>query len=90
MERYQTNSLDLFSALFHLTYENENVIEQILQTEHNETIDKKIATFERKPKFQCNFDINYYNKHEQNFYQFFDFQHLQLHKTNLKKYKQSS
>ena len=31
MEVYHTNSLDLFSALYHLTYENENDINDILQ-----------------------------------------------------------
>ena len=29
-EMYQTNSIDLFSALYHLTYENENDINEIL------------------------------------------------------------
>ena len=29
LEIYQTNSLDLFSALYHLAYENENDIEEI-------------------------------------------------------------
>ena len=30
MEIYQTNSLDLFSALYQLTYENKNEIKEIL------------------------------------------------------------
>ena len=29
-EMYQTNSIDLFSALYHLTYEKENDINEIL------------------------------------------------------------
>ena len=45
MEIYQTISLDLFSALYHLTYENENDIEEVLQIENTETIDE-VATFE--------------------------------------------
>ena len=35
-ETYQTNSLDLFSALYHLTYENDDDIEEILQIQNDE------------------------------------------------------
>ena len=58
-EMYQTNSIDLFSALYHLTYENENDINETLNIEENETIEQ-IATFERKPNFKCKFNINKY------------------------------
>ena len=50
-EMYPTNSSDLFSTLYHLTYENENDITEILNIKENETIDQ-VAAFERKPKFQ--------------------------------------
>ena len=53
MEIYQKNSLDLFSALYPLNYENAPDIEEFLSIEHNETIEQ-IATFERKPIFKCN------------------------------------
>ena len=59
-ERYQTNSIDLFSALYHLTYENKNDINEILNIQENETIEQ-VATFERKPNFKCKFDIHKYN-----------------------------
>ena len=38
-EMYQTKSIDLFSALYHLTYENENDINEILNIHENETIE---------------------------------------------------
>ena len=47
-EMYQTNSIDLFTALFHLTYENENDINETLNIQDNETIEQ-VATIERKP-----------------------------------------
>ena len=56
-EIFQTNSLDLFSALYHLIYENENDIEEIFNIEQNETIEQ-IATLERKP----NLNIAKYNR----------------------------
>ena len=52
-EMYQTNSIDLFSALYHLTYENENDINEILNIKENETIEQ-VATFERKPNLNAN------------------------------------
>ena len=39
-EMYPTNSLDLFTALYHLTYENENDINEILNIQDNETIEQ--------------------------------------------------
>ena len=45
-ELYHMNSIDLFSALYHLTYENENDINEILNIQDNETIEQ-VATFER-------------------------------------------
>ena len=50
-EMYQTNSIDLFSALYHLTYENENDITEILNMRENEAIEQ-VATFERKPNLK--------------------------------------
>ena len=52
-EMYQTNSIDLFSALYHLTYKNENDINEILNIQENETIEQ-VATFEGKPNFKKN------------------------------------
>ena len=78
-EMYQTNSIDLFSALNHLTYENENDINEILNTQENDTIEQ-VATFERKPKFKCKFDSNKYTKSEKEFIQMCDFQHSHLTK----------
>ena len=52
-EMYQTKSIDLFSALYHLTYENENEINGILNIPENETIEQ-VATFERKPILNAN------------------------------------
>ena len=66
-EMYQTNSLDLFTALYHLTYENENDINEILSIQDNETIEQ-VATFERKPNFKCNFNINKYTESEKNLF----------------------
>ena len=56
-EMYQANSLDFFTALYHLTYENENDINEILNIQDNETIEQ-VATFERKPNFKCKININ--------------------------------
>ena len=74
---YQTNLIDLFSALYQLTYENENDINEILSIQDNETIEQ-VATFERKPNFKCNFNINKYTESEKKFIQMFDFQHPHL------------
>ena len=71
-EMYQTNSIDLFSVLYHLTYENENDINELLNIQENETIEQ-VATFERKPKFKCKFDINKYTASEKDCIQMFDF-----------------
>ena len=76
-EMYQTNSIDLFSALYHLTYENENDINGILNIPENETIEQ-VATFERKPNFKCKFNMNKYTESEKEFIQMFDFQHSHL------------
>ena len=76
-EMYQTNSIDLFSALYHLTYENKSDINEILYIQENETIEQ-VATFERKPNFKCKFDINKYTESEKEFNQMFDFQHSNL------------
>ena len=76
-EMYQTNLIDLFSALYQLTYENENDINEILSIQDNETIEQ-VATFERKPNFKCNFKINKYTESEKEFIQMFDFQHPRL------------
>ena len=73
-ELYQTNSIDLFQALYHLTYENENDIDEILNIQENETIEQ-VATFERKPNFKCKFNINKYSEQEKEFIKMFDFQH---------------
>ena len=67
---YQTNSIDLFTALYHLTYENENDINEILNIQDNETIEQ-VATFERKPNFKCKFNINKYTEPEKEFIQMF-------------------
>ena len=67
-EIYQFNSLDLFTALCHLTYENENDIIEILNIQDNETIEQ-VATFERKPNFKCKFIINKYTESEKEFIQ---------------------
>ena len=53
---YQTNSIDLFAVLYHLKYENENDVNEILNIQDNETIEQ-VATFERKPIFKCQFNI---------------------------------
>ena len=39
-EMYQTNSIYLFSALYHLTNENETDIKEILNIKENETIEQ--------------------------------------------------
>ena len=76
-EIYQTNSIDLFTALYHLTYENENDINEIPNKQENETIEQ-VATFERKPNFQCKFNVNKYSEQDKEFIQMFDFQHSHL------------
>ena len=76
-EIYQTNSIDLFTALYHLTYESEYDISEILNIQENETIEQ-VATFERKPNFKCKFIINKYSEQEKEFIQMFDFQHSHL------------
>ena len=76
-ELYQTNSIDLFSALNHLTYENENDINEILNIQENETIEQ-VATFERKRNFKCKFNIHKYTESEKEFIQMCDFQHSHL------------
>ena len=76
-EKYQTNSIDLFTALYHLTYENENDINEILNIQENKTIEQ-VATFERKPNFKCKFNINKYSEQDKEFIQMFDFQHSHL------------
>ena len=77
MEVYQTNSSDLFSALYNLTYENENNINDILQINNDESINQ-VATFERKPNFKCKFNITKNNDKDKEFIQMFDFQHSHL------------
>ena len=77
MEVYQTNSLDLFSALYHLTYENGNDINDILQINDDESINQ-VATFERKSNFKCQFNITKFNDKDKEFIQMFDFQHSHL------------
>ena len=76
-EMYQMNSIDLFLALYYLTYENENDINEILNIQENETFEQ-VATFERKPNFKSNFDINNYTTSEKEFIQMFNFQHSHL------------
>ena len=76
-EMYQTNSIDFFTALYFLTYENENDINEILNIQQNETIEQ-VATFERKPNFKCKFNIHKYTESEKEFIQMFDFQHSYL------------
>ena len=51
-EIYQTNSIGLFTALYHLTYESEHDISEILNIQENEAIEQ-VATFERKPNLKC-------------------------------------
>ena len=76
-EIYQTNSIDLFTALYHLTYESEYDINETLNIQENETIEQ-VATFERKPNFKRKFNINKYSEQEKEFIQMFDFQHSYL------------
>ena len=83
-EMYQTNSIDLFTALYHLTYENENDINEILNIQDNETIEQ-VATFERKPNFKCKFNINKYTESEKEFIQMLDFQHSLLTQNEFEK-----
>ena len=80
-EMYQTSSIDLFSSLYHLPYENENDINENLSIQKNETIEQ-VATFEREPNFKCKFNNNKYTETEKEFNQMFDFQNSHLtHKT---------
>ena len=51
IEFYQANSLDIFSALNHITYANENDIEEILNIKKTENIEQ-VATFEKEPNFK--------------------------------------
>ena len=83
-EIYQTNSIDLSTALYQLTYENENDIHEILNIKENETIEQ-VATFERKPNFKCKFNINKYTESEKEFIQMFDFQHPHLSQKEFEK-----
>ena len=76
-EVYQTNSIDLFTALYHLTYESEHDISEILNIQENKTIEQ-VETFERKPNFKCKFNINKYSEQEKEFIQMFHFQHSHL------------
>ena len=76
-EIYQTSSIDLFTALYHLKYESEYNFNEILNIQENETIEQ-VATFERKPNFKCKFNINKYSEQEKEFIQMFDFQHSHL------------
>ena len=73
-EMCQTTSIDLFAALYRLTYKNENDINETLNIQDNETIEQ-VATFERIPNFKCKFNINKYTETEKEFIQMFDFQH---------------
>ena len=84
MEIYQRKSLDLSSAFYHLTYENDNDIDKIFQIQNNETI-HQVATFERKPNFKCKFNITKYNENDQELIQMFDFQHSHLTKEQFDK-----
>ena len=76
--------LDLFSALYHLTYENENDITEVLNIQENETIEQ-VATFERKPNFKCKFNISKYTEADKEFIQMFAFQHSYLTQEELEK-----
>ena len=62
---YQTNSIDLFSTLLHLTYENKNNVNEVLNVPETETIEQ-VATFERKPNFKCKFNISKYREFKKN------------------------
>ena len=83
-ELYQTNPINLSTALYHLTYENENNVHEILNIKENETIEQ-VATFERKPNIKCKFNINNYTESEQEFIKMFDFQHSHLTKAEFEK-----
>ena len=67
--------------MYHLTYEIENDIDEILNIQENGTIEQ-VATFERKPNFKCKFNINKYTNTENEFIQMFDFQHSRLTQEN--------
>ena len=59
---FQTNSIDLFSALYNLTYENEKDSKEIFNIQKNETIEQ-IATFEKNQISNANkFNINKYTE----------------------------
>ena len=66
-EIYQTNSIDLFTALYHLTYESEYDINEILNIKENETIEQ-VATFERKPNFKCKLILTNIQNKKKNLY----------------------
>ena len=83
-EMYQISAIDLFTALYHLTYENENDINEILNIQDNETIEQ-VATFERKPNSKCKFNITKYTESEKEFIQMFDFQHSHLTQNEFEK-----
>ena len=73
-EMYKTNSIDLFSALYHLTYENKNDITELLNIQENETIEQ-VATSERKPNFKYKFNVSKYTEADKEFILMFDSQH---------------
>ena len=64
-ELYQTNSIDLFQALYHLTYENENDIDEILNIQENETIEQ-VALFERNQTSNANLTLTNIQKKKKN------------------------
>ena len=72
-----------FSAFYQLTYENENNINQILNIECKE-INENVATFKRKPNFECIFNITKANTPEKDFKQLFHFQNLLLNQKAIK------
>ena len=63
--------------MYHLTYEIEHDIIEILNIQENETIEQ-VATLKRKPHFKCKFNINQYPEQDKEFIQMFDFQHSHL------------
>ena len=82
---YQTNSIDLFSA-YHLTYENENDKNEILNIKETETIEQ-LSTFEKKPNFKCKCKLEKYTETEKEFIKMFDFQHSHLTQQQFEKVK---
>ena len=63
--------------MYHLTYENENDIYEILNIQESETIEQ-VTTFERKPNFRCKLNIDKYMETEKEFIQMLDFQQSHL------------